>query len=118
MFLNKLLLKDFGKFNNKEIELKSGVNLIYGPNEAGKTTIKDFIIGMFYGIDKSRGLASKYDNYELRKPFDKSGYSGKAYLKDGDDTYLVERSFSRHNRKLTAMNIRTGKDVKLEKKCN
>lgn len=118
MFLNKLLLKDFGKFNNKEIELKSGVNLIYGPNEAGKTTIKDFIIGMFYGIDKSRGLASKYDNYELRKPFDKSGYSGKAYLKDGDDTYLVERSFSRHNRKLTAMNIRTGKDMKLEKKCN
>ena len=39
MYLNKLLLKDFGKFNNKEIELKSGVNLIYGPNEAGKTTL-------------------------------------------------------------------------------
>lgn len=118
MFLNKLLLKDFGKFNNKEIELKPGVNLIYGPNEAGKSTLKDFIVGMFYGIDKSRGLASRYDNYELRKPFDKSGYSGKAYLKDGENTYLVERSFSRHNRKLSAMNIQTGRDLKLDKKSN
>jgi DNA repair exonuclease SbcCD ATPase subunit len=113
MFLNKLLLKDFGKFHNKEIELKPGLNLICGPNEAGKTTIKDFIVGMFYGIDKSRGLGARFDNYELRKPLEHSGYSGKAYLKDGEDTYLIERSFLRNNRSVSTMNIRTGQDLRL-----
>ena len=75
MYLNKLLLKDFGKFNNKSIDLKPGLNLIYGENEAGKTTIKEFIIGMLYGIDKSRGLGARLDNYELRKPLDGRGFS-------------------------------------------
>jgi uncharacterized protein YhaN len=116
MFLNKLLLKDFGKFHNKEIELKPGLNLIYGPNESGKSTIKDFIVGMFYGIDKSRGIGARFDNYEHRKPLEYSGYSGKAYLKDGEDTYLLERSFLRNNRKASALNIRTGQDVKLGNK--
>jgi uncharacterized protein YhaN len=112
MFLNKLLLKDFGKFHNKELELRPGINLIYGPNEAGKSTVKDFIIGMFYGIDKSRGLGARFDSYEHRKPFEHSGYSGKAYLKDGEDTYLMERSFLRNGRSLSVMNIRTGQDVR------
>jgi DNA repair exonuclease SbcCD ATPase subunit len=113
MFLNKLLLKDFGKFHNKEIELKPGLNLVCGTNESGKTTLKDFIIGMFYGIDKSRGIGARFDDYERRKPLEYSGYSGKAYLKDGADTYLIERSFLRNNRKVSVMNIRTGQDVRL-----
>lgn len=116
MYLNKLLLKDFGKFNNKEIELKSGVNLIYGPNEAGKTTIKEFIVGMLYGIDKSRGLGAKLDNYELRKPLNGRGFSGKAYIKNDGKKYFVERSFLRHNRKLSVMDVQAGREVKLKNK--
>ena len=92
MYLNKLLLKDFGKFNNKQIELKSGLNLIYGENEAGKTTVKEFIVGMLYGIEKSRGLGARLDNYELRKPLNGRGFSGKAYIKHNGKNYLIERS--------------------------
>ena len=116
MYFNKLLLKDFGKFNNREIELKSGLNLIYGENEAGKTTVKEFIVGMLYGIDKSRGIGARMDNYELRKPLDGRGFSGKAYLKEKDKTYLVERSFLRYSRKVSMMNIHTGQDVRLKNK--
>lgn len=116
MYFNKLLLKDFGKFNNREIELKSGLNLIYGENESGKTTVKEFIVGMLYGIDKSRGIGARMDNYELRKPLDGRGFSGKAYLKDKDKTYLVERSFLRYSRKVSMMNIQTGQDVRLKNK--
>ena len=116
MFFNKLLLKDFGKFNNKEIDLKQGVNLIYGKNEAGKTTVKEFIVGMLYGIDKSRGLGARFDNYELRKPLDGRGYSGKAYISYKDKNHLVERSFLRNNRKLSAMDIQSGQPLKLKNK--
>ena len=111
MFLSKLLLKDFGKFNNKEIDLKPGLNLVYGGNEAGKTTVKDFIVGMLYGIDKARGLKARFDDYELRKPLSGRGFSGKAYIKKEDKNYFVERSFLRHNRRVTAMDVATGREL-------
>ena len=116
MFLSKLLLKDFGKFNNKEIDLKPGLNLIYGGNEAGKTTIKDFIVGMLYGIEKSRGLKARFDDYELRRPLNGRGFSGKAYIKKDNNNYFVERSFLRHNRRVTAMDITTGRELDLRNK--
>lgn len=113
MFLSKLLLKDFGKFNNKEIDLKPGLNLIYGGNEAGKTTVKEFIVGMLYGIEKARGLRARFDDYELRKPLNGKGFSGKAYIKKDDKNYFVERSFLRHNRRVTAMDINSGRELDL-----
>lgn len=116
MYLNKLLLKDFGKFNNKSIDLKPGLNLIYGENEAGKTTVKEFIVGMLYGIDKSRGLGARLDNYELRKPLDGRGFSGKAYINYNGKNHLIERSFLRHNRKLSAMDVQSGRELKLKNK--
>ena len=34
MYLNKLLLKNFGKFNNKELVLKPGINVINGKKDS------------------------------------------------------------------------------------
>lgn len=116
MYFNKLLVKNFGKFNNREIELKKGLNLIYGENESGKTTIKEFIVGMLYGIDKSRGLGARLDNYELRKPLDGRGYAGKAYIQYNGRNHLIERSFLRYNKKTTVMDIQSGREVKLRDK--
>ena len=118
MYLNKLLLKDFGKFNNKEIELKPGLNLIYGENESGKTTVKEFIVGMLYGIDKSRGLGARLDNYELRKPLDGRGFSGKAYIKHNGKNYFIERSFLKNNKKTSVMDVQSGREVNLKNKNN
>ncbi len=109
MYINKLLLKEFGKFNNKEIRLKKGLNLIYGPNESGKTTVKEFIVGMLYGIDKTRGMGAKYDNYMLRKPINGGGYSGKAYVTCEKGSYLLERSFLRTNKNADLTEVETGK---------
>lgn len=114
MFINKLILKEFGKFNNKEIRLKPGLNLIYGPNESGKTTVKEFIVGMLYGIDKSRGMGARMDNYKLRKPVNGSGYSGKAYITDGRSSYLLERNFLHTNKSAELTDMRTGKGIQLK----
>ncbi len=114
MYINKLLLKEFGKFNNKEIRLKKGLNLIYGPNESGKTTIKEFIMGMLYGIDKTRGMGARLDNYLLRKPVNGSGYSGKADVVSNGKSYLLERSFLRTNKSATLTEVETGKELQLK----
>ena len=66
MYINKLFLKEFGKFNNREIKLEQGLNVVYGAEESGKTTIKDFITGMFFGMDKTKRNSS--GGYDQRDP--------------------------------------------------
>ena len=42
MKITELILKNFGKFTNKQILLADGINIIYGENESGKTTLHTF----------------------------------------------------------------------------
>lgn len=57
MWIKKFFIKAFGHFSNLETdELSPGFNLIYGQNEAGKTSFMNFIKGLFYGFDKSYRL--------------------------------------------------------------
>lgn len=50
MKIEELYLAGFGRFSNKRIVLQDGLNLIFGENEAGKTTLQHFIVGMLYGF--------------------------------------------------------------------
>ena len=50
MIIKELNLIGFGKFNNKIITLEDGINIIYGENEAGKSTIQNFIKIWLYGF--------------------------------------------------------------------
>ena len=54
MQINELLLKNFGKFHDRQIDLEEGINLIHGENESGKSTIHTFIRGMLFGIERGR----------------------------------------------------------------
>ena len=51
--LKKLILEDFGKFDYKEIDLDQNITVIYGKNEAGKSTILDGIEYALFGKTKS-----------------------------------------------------------------
>ncbi len=53
--ITKLELISFGKFKNTVITPADGLNVIHGPNEAGKSTIQLFIKSMLYGVSTSRG---------------------------------------------------------------
>ena len=43
MFLSKLKLKNFRKYENLEVSFKDGLNVLIGENDSGKTTIIDAI---------------------------------------------------------------------------
>ena len=43
---------------NKKIIFAPGINVIYGANEAGKTTLHDFLTAMLFGMEKGRGRGS------------------------------------------------------------
>lgn len=58
MRLLDLHIDGFGKFHDRDIAFEDGINVIYGKNEAGKSTLHTFIRGMLFGIEKQRGRAS------------------------------------------------------------
>ena len=41
--INKIKINSYGKIKNKEIKLNNNLNIIYGKNESGKSTILNFI---------------------------------------------------------------------------
>ncbi len=114
MRVDKLHLQDFGQFHNKDITLAPGINVIYGANEAGKSTTKDFIVDMMYGIDKSRGVGARFDHYEQKKPINGSAFSGAMEVSIDGNSYLVERNFSRAEKKTTLRDLNTGREIPLQ----
>lgn len=113
MYITRAVLKDFGKFHNREFHFRPGLNVVYGTNEAGKSTMKDFMVGMLYGIDKGRGLASRTDQYTLRKPYDRPGFSGKIEIYAQGKAYQVDRTFLRSEKSTRVTDMETGEAVEL-----
>ena len=59
--LEKISINGYGKLNNIELKFQSGCNMVFGPNEAGKSTIQAFIKALFYGQRKGKigGITEK-----------------------------------------------------------
>ena len=43
MIINKIQLEPFGGFSRLQCQFKPGLNVVVGPNEAGKTTLVNAI---------------------------------------------------------------------------
>ena len=55
MKLKKLSLNNFGRFRGEVLKLEDGINVIYGENESGKSTVHTFIRSMLFGMKRGRG---------------------------------------------------------------
>ena len=95
MKIKTLHLIAFGKFKQTTIELDDGFNLIYGPNEAGKSTIQAFIEGMFFGFYKPYRKRRTYSEaVEQYKPLYSEQYRGAMiYVDEMGREIRIERDF-------------------------
>ncbi len=96
MIISSLHLKGFGKFKNREIYFKEGLNVLFGPNEAGKTTLQKFIEGMLFGFKKPyksrRVFTPEIQSYQ---PWESEVYAGVMEYQVQGKKYLVERDFKK-----------------------
>ena len=100
MKINNLKINSYGKLKDKEINLKNGINLVYGPNEAGKSTLIKFIINSFYGISKNK-KGKEISDFDKYKPWQGEEFSGKVeYELDDNSKYEIYRDFSKKNPKI------------------
>ncbi len=113
MRIKKLMIANFGKLTQKEYELFDDVTLFFGENEAGKSTLKDFIVGMLFGIEKSRGLAARTDEYTRREPWNGGWYGGSMEIFVADREYLIERNFDKTKKMAKMTDVKTGRERKI-----
>ena len=100
MNINFLKINGFGKIKNKEINLDKNINIIYGKNEQGKTTILKFLEAMFYGASKNKN-GKDIPDFEKYKPWSGEDYSGKLiYTLNNGEEFEVYREFNKKNPKI------------------
>ena len=105
MKINKIKINSYGKIKNKEINLENHLNIIYGKNESGKSTILNFIINILYGISKSKN-GKEISDYEKYKPWNSDEFSGKlTYELDNKNKYEIFREFNKKNPKIFNENM-------------
>jgi uncharacterized protein YhaN len=91
MYINKLHLRAFGKFLYKRLFLENNFNIIYGENEAGKSTVHNFIEAVFYGFNEDEEGNTRYNKY---KPWNSNLYKGSANIKDSlGEKYSITKDF-------------------------
>ena len=97
MKIKHFKINGFGKLKDKEINLSNGINVIYGENETGKSTILKFISCMFYGASKNKN-GKNIPDFEKYKPWETEEYSGSIdYTLDNGEELSVYRKFRSKN---------------------
>ena len=100
MKIKNIKINNYGNLENKEINLKNNINIIYGKNESGKSTLLNYIKNIFYGISKNKN-GKNISDYEKYKPWGKTDYSGKIkYELDNGEEFEIFRDFNKKNPKI------------------
>ena len=115
MQIAELIIRNFGKFTNKTIRLSDGIQLIYGENESGKSTIHAFIRGMLFGIERKRGRAASNDTYTQYEPWENPGYySGVMRFESGGKYFCIRREFDKSSKKVQLICEDDGEELSVE----
>ena len=100
MKIKNIKINNYGNLENKEINLENKINIIYGKNESGKSTLLNYIKNIFYGISKNKN-GKNISDYDKYKPWGKVDYSGKLkYELDDGEEFEIFRDFNKKNPKI------------------
>lgn len=110
MFIKKIHILNFGKISDMHLGVSKGLNVIYAPNESGKTTLLSFIKYIFYGTKqkKSHGDLTFKERY---MPWSGLPMSGSIEFEDNTGEYSVQRTDSEHINKLVTTDMTTGEMI-------
>lgn len=50
MKIKRLEISGFGRWSQEAFDLSDGMQVIFGQNESGKTTLRAFIVGVLFGF--------------------------------------------------------------------
>lgn len=131
MFLKKAKVNGFGKILDKEFHFKPGMNIIFGPNESGKTTLAKFILhtlstpskdslkykpwnsDVFGGVLETSDGVMKFGETSSDK-YDKDLLESISFLMEDDDleTLKIDKDIIENSLKKKSERTETGRIIK------
>lgn len=91
MIINGINIIAFGGVTNLKLNITEGINIIYGENEKGKSTIEIFIKTMLYGFNKRK--VNGENERKKYMPFNGEQIKGELIIKKDGIEYLIIRTF-------------------------
>lgn len=107
MIIKKINIISFGGIKNKEISFNDGLNIVYGENEAGKSTIQAFIKIWLYGFSTYKGKDYKLNERLKYTPNTGGSMNGEIYLEFESKEYIIRRTFGKSKKEDTSIIINT-----------
>ncbi len=87
MIIKALNIYGFGQWIDQQITIQDPLQVVYGPNEAGKSTIIAFIKGILFGFtDKKHSIHGQY------QPKGNAPYGGEITFSANQHTYKIVRT--------------------------
>ena len=115
MKLTQIYIKSFGKLKDRKITFGDGINIVYGPNESGKSTLHAFIRSMLFGITRQRGRAARTDSYSRYEPWERpADFSGVLWFESGGKEFRLERSFYKNDVRASLVCVTDGEKLSIE----
>lgn len=113
MIINKINIISFAGLKDKAINLEDKINLIYGENEKGKSTIQSFIRIWLYGMSSKRTKDLKNNDRVRFAPIDGEKIRGELYVTHNNRVYIIRRSFGATKKEDTSeiLDAETGESV-------
>lgn len=111
MLIKKITILNFGKLSDKTITPTDGLNVIYAPNEGGKTTLLSFIKYIFYGSKQKK----EYKDLSFKErylPWNSMPMSGSCEIECDIGNYAIQRSDGNNQSKLEVINLKTANEEK------
>lgn len=115
MKICELFIRNFGKFQQKKMTFTDGIQILYGENESGKSTIHTCIRAMLFGMERGRGRAALTDTFSTYEPWENPNYySGALKFEAGGKTFLIDRNFDKYTKKASAVCLDDGEELSVE----
>ena len=117
MEIKNIKINNYGTLKQKEINLENNINIIYGKNESGKSTLLNYLKNIFYGISKNKN-GKEISDYEKYLPWVGEEFSGKIkYQLNNGNTFEIFRDFNKKNPIIFNQDLRdVSSDFKIDKK--
>ena len=117
MKIENIKINNYGNLKQKEINLKDNINIIYGKNETGKSTLLNYLKNIFYGISKNKN-GKEISDYEKYLPWTGEEFSGKIkYQLNNGNIFEIFRDFNKKNPIIFDKNLENiSTDFKIDKK--
>jgi len=111
MYIKEINIKSFGCLKDLKIIPSNRINVIYGANESGKSTLLSFILFMFYGTKIKKSNGELFFRQKII-PWNEKEAEGSIVFSVNGLEYNLRRTYSTHVNIVKLYCINTSEEIK------